>query len=111
MSRQRWPDSARVRWFGCVSNLSHEARSKRRKLHRTRAADSLESAATSSSRLAVVIVQHAAEALALLHSASILKVHRFWANEAISQALVVALGMIVLDEVLNSNPQRFLSKQ
>jgi len=46
----------------------------------------------------VVIVQDAAEALALLHSARILKVRRFWANEAISQALVVALGMIVLDE-------------
>src|SRR5690348_17278790 len=69
------------------------------------------SAATTSSRRAVVIVEHAAEALALQHPTGIDKVSRLWVDETICQALVIAFHVIVDGEILDGRPQRSLSKQ
>ena len=44
---------------------------------------------TRSSGSAVVVVQHAAQALAPLDHACFSKMARFWADESISQALVI----------------------
>ena len=60
---------------------------------------------------AIVVVQHAAEALASLDVACVTEVARFWADEVIRQALVIALAMIMDDEVLNGCPQRLLPEE
>jgi hypothetical protein len=55
---------------------------------------------------AVVVVQHAAQTLAALDL-----MVRLWADEPIRQALVIALAMIMGDEVLNGCPQRLWFSQ
>jgi hypothetical protein len=70
-----------------------------------------ESIATNSSCRSVVIVQHAAKALALPHSKGVSQVLRLGINQTICQTLVIALGMIVSNKALNSRSQRLLSKQ
>jgi len=70
-----------------------------------------ESVVTSSSCRSVVIVQHAAEALALLHSTWVRQVLRLGVNQSICQTLVIALGVIVDGEIPDGYSQRLLSKQ
>jgi hypothetical protein len=64
----------------------------------------------SSRSVAIVIVQHAAEALPSLDIAYITDVARFWADEVIRQALVIALAMME-DEVLNGCSQRLFAEE
>ena len=60
---------------------------------------------TRSSGSAVVVVQHAAQALAPLDHACVSKMARFWADESVGQPLVIALGVIMGDEVVHGGPQ------
>ena len=55
---------------------------------------------------AVVVVQQAAQALAPLDLTGIVEVASLWTDELVRQALMIALGMIMGDEILNSCPQR-----
>ena len=66
---------------------------------------------TDSGRDAVVVIQHAAQALAPLDYTGFSKMAHFWANEPVGQALVISLGVVVGDEILNGRPQRILSEQ
>ena len=50
---------------------------------------------------AVVVVQHAAQALTPLDHACVSKMARFWADESVGQPLVIALGVI---QVSNRTP-------
>src|ERR1022692_4125403 len=59
---------------------------------------------------AIVVVQRASQALAPLDHACVSQMPRLRADESVRQALVIALGMIMRDEVLNGGPQRVLSK-
>src|ERR1017187_8434964 len=55
---------------------------------------------------AVVVVQHAAQALASLNLAyGCSELARFWADDSVRQTLVIALTMIMVDERLNGDPQ------
>ena len=65
----------------------------------------------SSASGAIVVVQHAAQAPPSLHVACVTEVARFWADEVIRQALVIALAMIRDNEVLNGCPQRLLPEE
>ena len=47
---------------------------------------------------------------AAVDHACISKVVPFWADDPVGQALVIALGVVVGDEVVNGCPQRPLSK-
>ena len=49
---------------------------------------------TNSGRGAVIVVQHAAQALAPLDHACVSKMARFWVDESVGQPLVIALGVI-----------------
>jgi len=60
---------------------------------------------TNSGRGAVIVVQHAAQALAPLDHACVSKMARFWADESVGQPLVIALGVIMGDEVVHGGPQ------
>ncbi len=60
---------------------------------------------------AVVVVQQAAQALAPLDLTGIVEVASLWTDELVRQALMIALGMIMGDEILNSCPQRFLAEE
>ena len=60
---------------------------------------------TNSGRGAVIVVQHATQALAPLDDACISKMARFWADESVGQPLVIALGVIMGDEVVHGGPQ------
>ena len=51
---------------------------------------------TNSGRGAVIVVQHATQALAPLDHACVSKMARFWADESVGQPLVIALGVIQL---------------
>src|ERR1700693_4021749 len=65
---------------------------------------------TRSSGSAVVVVQHAAQALAPLDHACFSKMARFWADESIGQALVIAFGVIMRHKLLNPFAQRALTE-
>src|ERR1051325_4520681 len=97
---------------GFTSDLSWEACTKSRSSHRTSLLAlrkcTAGSAATTSSRRAVVIVEHAAEALAVQHPTGIEKVSRLWVDETIRQTLVIAFHVIVDGEILDGRPQRSL---
>ena len=54
-----------------------------------------------SGRGAIVVVQQAAEALAPLDLACVVEMARFRADESVGQALMIALRVIMGDEVLN----------
>ena len=56
---------------------------------------------TNSGRGAVIVVQHATQALAPLDHACISKMARFWADASVGQPLVIALGVI---QVSNRTP-------
>ena len=60
---------------------------------------------TNSGRGAVIVVQHATQALAPLDHACVSKMARFWADESVGQPLVIALGVIMGDEVVHGGPQ------
>ena len=60
---------------------------------------------TNSGRGAVIVVQHATQALAPLDHACVSKMARFWADESVGQPLVIALGVIMGDEVVHCGPQ------
>ena len=60
---------------------------------------------------AVVVVQHAAQALAPLDLTCVAEMARLWADELVRQALMMALAVIVGDEVLNGCPQRLLPEK
>ena len=60
---------------------------------------------TNSGRGAVIVVQHAAQALAPLDHACVSKKARCWADESVGQPLVIALGVIMGDEVVHGGPQ------
>ena len=59
----------------------------------------------------VIVVQHAAQALASLNLACIVEMASLGADELVRQTLVIALTVIMRDEVLNSCPQRFLAEE
>jgi hypothetical protein len=59
-----------------------------------------------SGRLAVVLVQHAAQALMALDGTRRSQLPRLRADDPIRQTLVVPLGVVVLHNVLNCRPQR-----
>jgi hypothetical protein len=60
-----------------------------------------ENSSSGSGSGAIVVVQHAAQTLAPLDLACVIEVARLWADELVRQALMIALGMIMGDEVLN----------
>ena len=60
---------------------------------------------------AIVVVQQAAPALAPLDLTCVIEVVRFWADELVRQALMVALSVIVGDEILNGCPQRLFAEE
>ncbi len=60
---------------------------------------------TNSGRGAVIVVQHATQALTPLDHACVSKMGRFWADESVGQPLVIALGVIMGDEVVHGGPQ------
>src|SRR6266850_5543876 len=60
---------------------------------------------TNSGRGAVIVVQHAAQALAPLDHACVSKMARFWAEQSVGQPLVIALGVIMGDEIVHGGPQ------
>src|SRR5438128_12697370 len=55
---------------------------------------------TNSGRGAVIVVQHATQPLAPLDHACVSKMARCWADESVGQPLVIALGVIMGDEVV-----------
>ena len=59
-----------------------------------------------SGRGAIVVVQQAAEALAPLDLACVVEMARFRADESVGQALMIALRVIMGDEIVNGCPQR-----
>ena len=59
----------------------------------------------------VVVVQHATQALPALDLSCVTEVARFWADELVPQALMIALAVIMSDEVLNGGPQRLLAEE
>jgi len=61
--------------------------------------------AHNSGRGAVIVVQHATQALAPLDHACVSKVARFWADESVGQPLVITLRVIVGNEVVHGGPQ------
>ena len=67
--------------------------------------------ATNSGGCTVVVVQHATQALASLDRGSGSKMTGLGEDEPIRQPLVIALAMIMRDEIPNGHPQPFLSEQ
>jgi hypothetical protein len=59
----------------------------------------------------LVVVQHAAQALAALNLARVAGMTSLWADELVRQTLVIAFTVIMNDEVLNGCPQRFLAEK
>ena len=53
----------------------------------------------------MVVVQHSAKTLASLDLARIPKKADVWVDKSIGQALVIALRVVVRDEVVNRRPQ------
>ena len=64
-----------------------------------------------SGRLAVVMVQHAAQALMALDGPRRSQMASLRADDPVRQTLVVPLGVVVLHKVLNCRPQRRLSEE
>src|ERR1019366_90310 len=58
-----------------------------------------------------VVVQHAAQPLAALDLTGGVEMARLWADELVRQALMIALTVIVGDEVLNGCTQRLLPEK
>ena len=58
-----------------------------------------------SSSSAVLVVQHPAQVLPPPDDACVSKIAPFWADEPVGQPLVIALLMIMGDEVVNGGPQ------
>ena len=63
------------------------------------------------SRAAIVVVQHAAQATAPPGWPRGPNVPRLWKDQPISEPLVIALSVIMSDEVANGCPQGLLSKR
>ena len=59
----------------------------------------------------VIVVQHAAQALTTLDLSRASEVAGFWTDELVSQPLMVALVVIMSNEVLNGLPQRLLAEE
>ena len=59
----------------------------------------------------VIVVQHAAQALPALDLSRASKVAGFWTDELVSQSLMIALAVIMSNEVLNGFPQRLLAEE
>src|SRR5215831_15168778 len=56
-------------------------------------------------------VQHAAQALPALDLSRASAVAGFWTDELVSQSLMIALAVIMSNEVLNGFPQRLLAEE
>ena len=59
----------------------------------------------------VIVVQHAAQALPALDLSRASEVAGFWTDELVSQSLMIALAVIMSNEVLNGFPQRLLAEE
>src|SRR5215472_10769031 len=59
----------------------------------------------------VIVVQHAAQALPALDLSRASEVAGFWTDELVSQSLMIALAVIMSNEVLNGCPQRLLAEE
>src|SRR6516165_8487661 len=59
----------------------------------------------------VVVVQHAAQALAAWNLACVAEMASFWTDELVRQTLVIAFTVIMRGEVLNGCPQRLLAQE
>src|SRR5215471_20135255 len=59
----------------------------------------------------VVVVQHAAQALTTLDLSRASEVAGFGTDELVSQSLMIALAVIMSNEVLNGFPQRLLAEE
>src|SRR5262249_41584745 len=59
----------------------------------------------------VIVVQHAAQALPALELSRASEVAGFWTDELVSQSLMIALSVIMSNEVLNGFPQRLLAEE
>jgi len=59
----------------------------------------------------VVVIQHAAQALAALNLACVAEMASFWTDELVRQTLVIAFTVIMRDEVLDGCPQRLLAEE
>src|SRR6516165_2479880 len=59
----------------------------------------------------VIVVQHAAQALPALDLSRASKVAGFWTDELVSQSLMIALAVIMSNEVFNGFPQRLLAEE
>ena len=64
-----------------------------------------------SGRGAIVVVQQAAQALAPQDLAFVVEMARFRADESVGQALMIALSVIMGDEILHGAPQRLLAEE
>ena len=58
----------------------------------------------------VIVVQHAAQALPTLELSHASEAG-FWTDELVSQPLMIALAVIMSNEVLNGFPQRLLAEE
>src|SRR5215472_13162614 len=68
-----------------------------------------DAAASDSGGGPVVVVEHAAQSSASLDNAGTADSGGVWENQLVAQTLMVALAVIVRNEVLNSCPQRAFS--
>ena len=59
----------------------------------------------------VIVVQHAAQTLPALDPSRASEVAGFWPNELVSQSLMIALAVIMSNEVFNGCPQRLLAEE
>jgi hypothetical protein len=59
----------------------------------------------------VIVVQHAAQALAPLDHAGFPKLARFGTDQSVGQALVIAFVMVMCEEFVSGFTQRALAKQ
>ena len=59
----------------------------------------------------VIVVQHAAQALPALDLSRASEVAGFWPDELVSQSLMIALAVLMSNEVLNGCPQRLLAEE
>ena len=59
----------------------------------------------------VRVIQHAAQALTTLDLSAGSEVAGVWTDELVSQSLMIALAVVMSNEVLNGFPQRLLAEE
>lgn len=64
-----------------------------------------------SGSLAVVVVQHPAQALVPLHVTMSTEVMGLRADDFVREALVISFGVVMSNEVVNGCPERLLSEE